>query len=201
MGLTEAKLGGVGQLLSKYKLCALYPVKVTNYFCDKGSKNCWWVALRKVPGASQRWAKGWSWNGIQPLLCDNQILPSLTVTPAPSSLPLLPTLWTDILRLEGVDETRQSRGKRKEEFKSLLQSGVCSVRLWGEYLHFLQIQGSSRPIRTHHPLGFLETQAKLLSESNPARAGDEGLGWTAPPPEAAGRSISAPAAPSFPLPP
>ena len=41
MGLTEASLGGGGQLLSKYKLCALNPVKVTNYFCDKGSKNCW----------------------------------------------------------------------------------------------------------------------------------------------------------------
>lgn len=128
MGLTEARLGGGGQLLSKYKLCALNPVKVTNYFCEKGSKNCWWVALQEVPGTSQRWAKGWSWNGIQPLLCDNQILPSLAVLPAPSFLPLLPTLWTDILRLEGVDETRQSSGKRKE---SLLQSGVWSVRLWG----------------------------------------------------------------------
>ena len=118
MGLTEASLGGGGQLLSKYKLCALNPVKVTNYFCDKGSKNCWWVALQEVPGTSQRWAKGWSWNGIQPLLCDNQILPSLAVLPAPSFLPLLPTLWTDILRLEGVDETRQSSGKRKEDRSS-----------------------------------------------------------------------------------
>lgn len=41
MGLIGARLGGAGQLLSKYKLCALNPVKVTNYFCDKGSKNCW----------------------------------------------------------------------------------------------------------------------------------------------------------------
>lgn len=95
MGLTEARLGGGGQLLSKYKPCALNPVKVTNYFCDKGSKNCWWVALRKVPGTSQRWAKGWSWNGIQPLLCDNQILPSLTVTPAPHPHPHPPSHSVD----------------------------------------------------------------------------------------------------------
>ena len=111
MGLTGARLGGAGQLLSKYKLCALNPVKVTNYFCDKGSKNCWWVALREVPGTSQRWAKGRSWNGIQPLLCDNQILPSLTVTPAPSSLPLLPTLWTDIHKADEQGRAAE-RGKK-----------------------------------------------------------------------------------------
>lgn len=33
----KARVEG-GQLLSKYKLCALNPVKVTNYFCEKGSK-------------------------------------------------------------------------------------------------------------------------------------------------------------------
>ena len=160
------------------------------------------MALQEVPGTSQRWAKGWSWNGIQPLLCDNQILPSLAVLPAPSFLPLRPTLWTDILRLEGVDETRQSSGKRKEDRSSNPSSSLgYGVSDFGECPHFLPIQGSLRPIRAHHPLGFLETQAKLLSESNPARAGDEGVAWPAPPPEAAGRSVPAPAALSFPLPP
>ena len=62
------------------------------------------------------------------------------------------------------------------------------------------IQGSPCPICTH-PLGLLEAQVKLLSESNPSRAGDEGAGWPAPLPAAAGRHIPTPAAPSFLLPP
>lgn len=127
MGLTEARLGG-GQLLSKYKLCALNPVKVTNYFCEKGSKNCWWVALQEVRYKSENWAKGWSWNGIQPLLCDNQILPSLLDTPAPLfslSFPLCGQTswdWRALMKQGRAAE----RGK-----ESLLQSGVWSVRLWG----------------------------------------------------------------------
>lgn len=62
-----------------------------------------------------------------------------------------------------MNKAEARKEERREEFKSLLQSGVCSVRLWGASPHFLPIQGSPRPIRTHHPLGFLETQAKLLS--------------------------------------
>ena len=38
-------------------------------------------------------------NGLSAII---RFLAGLTVSLAPSSLPLLPTLWTDILRSEGV---------------------------------------------------------------------------------------------------
>lgn len=48
------------------------------------------MAPREVLGTGRRWAKGWSWNGIQWFVCDNQIPPrsySLTrplFSPSPS---------------------------------------------------------------------------------------------------------------------
>ena len=128
---------------------------------------------------------------------------SVIIRFSPASPSHLPPLLSLSFPLCGQTSTRQMNKAelRKEERRQSSNPSSSlgfAVSDFGERPLTFSIQGSPRPIRTHHPLGFLETQAKLLSGSNRARAGDEGVGWPAPPPEAAGRSIPRPRCPLLP---
>lgn len=139
-GTNRGKARWRGQLLSKYKLCA-ESCKSHELLCDKGSKNCWWVALQEVPGTSQRWAKdgaGMESNRSSVIIRFSQSRRSTCPLFSPS-----PSHSVDRHPEIGGRWWNKAEQRKEERIPPPVWGLECQTL---GVSHFLPIQGSLRPI-------------------------------------------------------